>query len=159
MKSLRLFAIFFVVMGLNLASLHSAQADELDDIIVAYCDEVLRNVDDTVNGLDNAAQDLSRCDDKLNDCGRGVFGGNPASCFFDFGRCIADGGGDAQRECSEFSRELTEDTKHAQNQAVREGVASEFTEWFQDAFSDSESCLAPARGTSVLCTGSQTLAP
>jgi hypothetical protein len=155
MKSLRLFAILFVVMGLNLASLLSAQADEFDDIIVAYCDEVLRNVDDTVNGLGNAAQDLSRCDDKLDDCGSGVFGGNPASCFADFGRCIVDGSEDAKRECNEFTRELTEDTRHAQNQAAREGVSRDFETWFRRAFVDSGSCLAPARETSALCSGSQ----
>jgi hypothetical protein len=155
MKGLRLFAILFMVMGLNLASLLSAQADELDDIIITYCDEVLRNVDDTVNGLGNAAQDLSRCDNKLDDCASGIFGGNPASCFADFGRCIADGSEDAKRECNEFTRELTEDTRHAQNQAAREGVSGQFVEWFKGAFVDSESCLAPARETSVVCSGGQ----
>ena len=152
MKVIKLFPLVFAIFGLNLATTLSAQADGLDDIVINYCEEVLRNVEDTFRGLENAAQDLSRCDDKLDDCTSGVFGGNPASCFADFGRCVADGSTDAQRECSEFSREMTEDTRHAERQSYRDGVSGSFEAWFRRAYSDPNSCLAPARETAALCT-------
>jgi hypothetical protein len=155
MKTFRLLPVLITVMGLNIASLPSAQASDLGDIITNYCEEVGANVDDTLRGLENAAQDLSRCDNKLDDCTSGVFGSNAASCFVDFGSCIVDGGEDAVRECSEFTRELAEDTRHAQDRAARDGVGREFEQWFIRAFANSGSCLAPARQTSVVCSGSQ----
>jgi hypothetical protein len=155
MKRCGLLAIFLAVMGLSFTSPLSAQSGELEDIIIGYCDEVLENVEDTIRGLENATQDLSRCDNKLDDCASGRFGSSPARCFSDFGHCITDGSEDAKRECNEFTRELSEDTKHAQNQAESERVSMEFETWFKDAFLDPESCLAPARETAAICSGGQ----
>jgi hypothetical protein len=153
MKLLKVFLIPFAVIGLNLAVPLSALADDLDDIVEVYCVDVLDNVEDTLVGLDNAAQDLSRCDDKLDDCNAGILADGPAACFAEFGRCIADGLQDAGRECSEFTRELTRDTRQAQRAASNSGIGREFEQWVREAFVDDDSCLAPARETALLCSG------
>ncbi|MEH6586175.1 MAG: hypothetical protein V7720_06435 [Halioglobus sp.] len=156
MKRFRLLSTLLAVMGLNLAVPVSAQTDGLDDVIIEYCDAVSKNVNDTLRGLKRATQDLTRCDNKLRDCTSGLFGGNPVSCFVDFGRCMVDGRTDATRECSEFGQEMAEDTRHAQNKASRLGVEEGFETWFRRAYSNSDSCLAPAKGTVVVCTASLT---
>ena len=129
----------------------AAQA-QVEDIIFDYCEEVEQNVNNAREELLDASADLTECGADLNACllGQGLFD-EPSACIRDYKRCSKVGTRDQVQACRTFLSEFLNDTRRAEKDAAREGVLTEFVDWYNGATTEREECLDPAELTAAVC--------
>jgi hypothetical protein len=152
MKSLKLIVIAATVCLLAVLLPISAQAQEEQEIIDDYCQEVAREADHALFEIGEATADLQDCYDEYNDCMGGLHSSNPVDCIRDYRRCINRGNNEQLRECRRFLKGFQRDTRRAKRKARRKDVEDEFLDWFYSPDKEEE-CLSQAHNVALLCAG------
>jgi len=149
MKTQKLLVIAASVCLLAFFLAGAAQAQDLGEIIVDYCEDVAHDATEAIDELSEARADLEECSYEFFQCLDGLGPPDPVDCAGEVAVCQKRGLRDEIQACNEFLQEFKRNTKRAETRAKIKDVKEEFVAWFFSA--ESDDCLAATRAIVTEC--------
>ena len=157
MKSQKLIVIAAIVCLLAVFVSGPAYAQEdLPEIIIEFCEEILNDAEKANRDLDKANEDGGKCRGDFVDCRTGEGFGTSNSlveCLDESTTCTNRAIEDKLKACSEFSEDLEDAYEDAARRADRKDVEEEFEEWLETPSAARRYCLLPSIQVFRRCTG------
>ncbi len=124
--------------------------DNLEEIIVDYCEEVANDTTDAIERLSNAYLDMQECTVQYQNCLIDSIFSDPVDCLLDYLECLGRGFEDMVEACGDFGENLVDATERAVEEAAQQGIEDEFLQWLYSP--DGAECLSLAEDTFLFCT-------
>ena len=124
--------------------------DNLEEIIVEYCEEIAQDTTDAVERLSNAYLDMQECTVQYSNCLLDSIFSDPMDCLLDYFECLGRGLEDMGEACADFNENLVDATQRAAEEADQQGIEDEFIQWLYSP--DGEECLSVAEDAYLFCT-------
>ena len=149
MKFMKLFSSGAVICLLAVFLLGPAQADNANDIILEFCSDTQRLIDDTLDDISRNADDALECFDDLDRCqNRADDAKDSVECVGRFSRCTERAMRDGEQACSHFLRGFRDAYADAARKARRKNVEDEVLD-----SPATQQCLGDSLDVVRLCAG------